>query len=74
MLFPAYANLVLRVGGADYRIKSLLSTILLGCICAFAWEVVAPNLLYYSIADPRDAFAYLFGVVVHFLAMRVVAG
>ena len=63
MLFPAYVNIWLALGGYRLRgwIYPLLCTLAAGCV----WEFVAPLYRPQSVSDPLDLVAYLAGTLIY---------
>lgn len=74
ILLLAYTNILIFFCAAPCgRIQTLSSTLLMGVVCAFAWEGIAPLVLAYSTADWRDCLAYLCGSVSYWILCRAFA-
>lgn len=62
IVFMAYTNILISLFmDPKKQIVRLLPTLLMGVLCAFWWEWLAPKFLIYSTADFGDAVAYLLG-------------
>lgn len=48
------------------RIRKLTHYIVIGIICSFMWEVIAPMVLPYSTADWFDCVMYLTGTITYY--------
>ncbi len=72
ILFPSYVNLILSFSKSNRRIAGLRDSLLIGCLCAFSWELVAPSVFAFSTADPIDALLYIAGTVFHDAAKKAI--
>lgn len=70
ILFPSYVNLILSFSESNRRIAGLRDSLLIGCLCAFSWELIAPWIFAFSTADPIDALLYVIGAVLHDAAKK----
>lgn len=72
LLFPAYANLLCIAAHSRWRIVSYRSALLLGMVCCFAWEVIAPLIVPWSVGDPIDCLCYLSGSLLYATLRKLV--
>lgn len=49
-----------------FRIEKFAYCIVIGIVCSFMWEVIAPIMLPYSTADWFDCVAYLTGTITYY--------
>lgn len=72
MMFPAYVNALCIVSRSRWRVEGFGSTIALGALCCFAWEVIAPLIVPWSVGDPIDCLCYLGGGLLYAALRRLI--
>lgn len=69
-LFPVYVNLLCIALNCKCRIDSFIKIAVLELACSVSWEIIAPIVLEWSVADRWDVVAYFAGGIVYLL-MRI---
>lgn len=72
VMFPAYDNVLCIVSRSRWRVEGFGSTIALGALCCFAWEVIAPLIVPWSVGDPIDCLCYLGGGLLYAALRRLI--
>ena len=71
VLLPAYINLVLSYSKYEFRVDRVSRSCMVGVLCCFSWELLAPLLLPFSTADLVDCACYFVGVFLHLGVMKL---
>ena len=69
LLFFSYSNLLLLTVGRE--LKSLGQILFVGLLASFVWEIVAPAIKSYAVADFYDVIFYLCGSFLYYLIMKI---